>query len=141
MKITPFCPFFKYFFLSWWCLKNYWKYFVQIETLSIPRLSPTGLQLPSMNSFMIWIWDSLWMRQFLRKMKESCLRTERLKKDCWISGHFYWIRIWRSALWGHIFLGSRRYTGTLRLNCHIWMTSSVMESTCPPMMTCRLRRI
>lgn len=42
--------------------------------------------------------ESLWMRQLLRKRKEFQSRRERLKGDCWISGHFYWIRIWRSAL-------------------------------------------
>ena len=42
-----------------------------------------------MSSFMIWIWDPLWMRQLLRKMKEFRLRTGKLKADCWISGLFY----------------------------------------------------
>ena len=136
MKITPFCPFFKYFFLSWWCLKNYWKYFVQIETLSVPRLSPTGLQLPSMSSFMIWLWGPLWMRQLLRKMKEFSLRAGKLKADCWISGLFYWIQVWLSALSEPIFPESRHSIGILKLNCPIWMTLSLMRSIYPHIMTC-----
>ena len=95
------------------------KRFCSIGTLSVPRLSPTGLQLPSMSSFMIWLWGPLWMRQLLRKMKEFRLRTGKLKADCWISGLFYWIQGWQSALSEHIFPESRHSIGILKLNCPI----------------------
>ena len=79
MKITPFCPFFKYFFLSWWCLKNYWKYFVQIGTLSIPRLSPTGLQLLSMSSFMIWLWGPFMDEAIVEEDEGISLKNRKIK--------------------------------------------------------------
>ena len=52
---------------------------------------------------MIWIWDPLWMRQLLRKMKEFRLRAGKLRIGCWISGHSYWIQGWQSALLEPIF--------------------------------------
>ena len=51
------------------------------------------------------------MRQLLRKMKEFRLRTGKLKADCWISGLFYWIQVWLSALSEPIFPESRHSIG------------------------------
>ena len=57
---------------------------------------------------------SLMDEAMLRKMKEFRLRTGKLKADCWISGLFYWIQVWLSALSEPIFPESRHSIGILK---------------------------
>ena len=55
--------------------------------------------------------------EFFHDMDMGSLMDEA-KADCWISGLFYWIQVWLSALSEPIFPESRHSIGTLGLNCH-----------------------
>ena len=118
MKITPFWPFFKYFFIMMMS-EELLKRFCSNRNIKYSTLKSYRSAIAKYEFFHDMDMDPLWMRQLLRKMKEFHLRTGKLKADCWISGLFYWIQVWLSALSEPIFPESRHSIGILKLNCPI----------------------